>query len=154
MKLLNNEIIKNDQPILSIRKKTTIEDLPLAIEECYLKIMAYLKELGVEAVDAPFTAYHSLDMPNLDVEMGFPVSKQLPDKDDIKAGVIPRGPVLSCMYEGPYSGLEDPYSEMFGWIQSNGYEPTGVFYEYYYNSPGEVPESELLTKIVIPLKSN
>jgi effector-binding domain-containing protein len=91
-------------------------------------------------------------MEKLDVEMGFPVSKPLPGKDDIKAGVIPKGNVLSCMYKGPYSGMEGPYNEMFAWIADNDYEATGVFYEYYYNSPDEVPESELLTKIVMPLK--
>jgi hypothetical protein len=30
--------------------------------------------------------------------------------------------------------------------------PAGVVYEYYYNSPMEVPESELLTKIEFVLK--
>ncbi|MDO9535730.1 MAG: GyrI-like domain-containing protein [Bacillota bacterium] len=41
---------------------------------------------------------------------------------------------------------------MFQWIAENGYEQTGVYYEFYYNSPEEVPESELLTKIVMPVK--
>jgi len=153
VKFINNEVIKEDQHILSIRTKTTMTDLPTVIEESYSKIFDYLNELGEEPTDVPFTAYHSLDMDNLDVEMGFPVSKQLPGKDDIQAGIIPAGAQLTCTYKGPYSGMEDPYSEMFAWIKDNGYEATGVFYEYYYNSPGEVPESELLTKIVIPLKS-
>ena len=29
---------------------------------------------------------------------------------------------------------------------------TGVYYEYYFNSPTEVPESELITRIAIPVK--
>jgi len=38
------------------------------------------------------------------------------------------------------------------WISEIGHTPTGVAYEFYYNAPGEVPESELLTKIVFPLE--
>ena len=48
--------------------------------------------------------------------------------------------------------MEQPYNEMIKWISNNGYEPTGIAYEYYYNNPDEVPESELLTRIVMPLK--
>ncbi len=62
------------------------------------------------------------------------------------------GRAVSAMYKGPYSGMEAVYNEIFKWIGEKGYQPAGVYYEYYYNSPQEVPESELLTKIVIPLK--
>lgn len=152
MKYINNEVIHEDQNVLSIRSKTTLQDLPLLVDSAYQKIVSYLQELGETATGAPFTAYHSMDVDNMDVEIGFPVSKPLPEKDDIKHRIIPKGKVLSCSYVGPYSGLSDPYGEMFGWIADNDYEPTGVVYEYYYNSPNEVPEEELITKIVIPLK--
>jgi len=140
------------QPILSIRAKTNVENLPKIIGESYMKIIGYLHELGEQPADAPFTAYYNLDMQDLDVEMGFPVAKLLPEKGEIKAGEIAQGTVVSCMYKGAYSGMEQPYNEMFKWITDNGYEQTGVYYEYYYNSPVEVPESELLTRIVMPLK--
>jgi len=48
--------------------------------------------------------------------------------------------------------MEEPYKVIMQWIDDQGHKPTGVYYEFYYNSPAEVPESELLTKIVIPLK--
>ena len=53
------------------------------------------------------------------------------------------------MYKGAYSGMEKPYAYMAEWIEKNGYKASGIAYEYYYNSPQEVPESELLTRIVI-----
>lgn len=143
---------QNAQPILSIRTKSTLEALPKLIGESYHKIMGYLNELGEQPADAPFTAYHNLDMENLDVEMVFPVSKLFKQKDEIKAGEIPEGKYVSCMYKGPYAKMEEPYNEMFKWIAQNGYKKTGVYYEYYYNSPADVSESELLTKIVMPLK--
>lgn len=140
------------QPALVLRTKTRMPELPKVIGESYGRIMNYLNELGVQPVDAPYTAYFNLDMENLEVEMGFPVAKAFPDKERITAGEIPSGKFACCIYKGPYAGMEQPYNAMSQWIEENGYQSTGVYYEYYYNAPNEVPESELLTRIVMPVK--
>ena len=44
------------------------------------------------------------------------------------------------------------YEALSAWIEENGYEPTGVAYEFYLNDPGEVPPEELMTQISFPLK--
>ncbi len=140
------------QAAMSVRLRTSVENLPRIIGESYGKIAAYLAEMGVQPQFAPYTAYYNMDMQDLDVEMGFPVDKALPDQGDIKVVQIPAGKVVSCMYKGPYSQMEEPYNEIMKWIENNGYILAGVYFEYYFNSPEEVPESELLTKIVLPLK--
>ncbi len=93
-----------------------------------------------------------MDMQNLDVEMGFVMTKSLPGKGEIKAGEIPAGRQVSCLFKGQYKEMETVYNAMRQCIQENGYTPTGTAYELYYNSPQEVPENELLTKIIFPLK--
>lgn len=151
-RISNIEILQlNDQPILSIRVKTQIEKLPALIGDSYCKIAAYMKEIGELFSGVPFVAYHNLDMQNLDVEMGFPVTKPMPHKDDIEFKVISAGKIIFCMYRGAYSEMAPVYDEMAKWISDNGYEPVGTAYEYYYNGP-EFPENELLTKIVMPVK--
>jgi effector-binding domain-containing protein len=141
------------QPVLTIRTRTSLAELPKAIGETYGEIMQYLTELGEQPADAPYTAYYNLDMNDLDVEMGFPVAKLLPEKGRIKSGEIPhQGKCVSCLYKGSYSQMEQVYGDISKWMDQNNYEPRGVSYEYYYNSPNEVPENELLTKIVIPIK--
>ena len=140
------------QPVLAIRTRTTMEGLPKIIGDSYMRIMAYLNELGEQPADCPYTAYHNLDMQNLDVEMGFPVARTLPEKGEMKSGEIPSGKAASFMYKGPYAGMEQPYNEIFKWLAENGHEATGIYYEHYYNSPAEVAENDLLTKIVIPIK--
>ena len=40
---------KAPQPILSIRRRTSVQDLPQALGEVYGKIGAYLGELGAKA---------------------------------------------------------------------------------------------------------
>ena len=150
---LNIELKEQEaQPVMYIRARTPFDELPLLIGESYRKIAQYLEETGVEPADAPYTAYYNLDMLDLDVEMGFPVAKPLPGKDDVKAGEVPRGKYVSCMYKGPYGMMESTYYEIFEWMEKNNLEPAGVYYEYYHNAPNEVPDSELLTRISIPVK--
>jgi effector-binding domain-containing protein len=140
------------QPTLCIRTRTSLDKLPQTIGEGYHKIAAYMEELGEKPVDVPFTAYYNMDMQDMDVEMGFPASKPLPGKGDIKTGKTMAGKAAVCMYKGSYSAMEKVYNERFKWSGEKGCQPKGACYEYYYNSPGEVPESELLTRIVIPVK--
>jgi len=56
------------------------------------------------------------------------------------------------MYKGPYELMEPVYKAMSEWMNANNYIPTGVAYELYFNDPSQVPPSELLTKIIFPVK--
>lgn len=114
--------------------------------------MQYLTNFNQEPLGTPYTAYYTLDMHNLDIEMGFPLPNLLPGNEEIKSGEIPEGKYISYLYKGPYSQMEQPYNEIFQWIEANGYIKGEVYYEYYLNSSEDVSESELLTRIVIPVK--
>ncbi len=140
------------QPVLSIRKITSVGKLSEEIGKAYSSIIQYMNELGEHPAEAPFTAYYNLDMENLDVEMGFPVAGKLAGRDEVGAGEIPGGKYAECTYKGPYDGMVQVYDAMNKWVSDNGFTPTGISYEIYYNSPEEVPASELLTKIMFPLK--
>lgn len=140
------------QPVLSIRMRTAVGNLPQELGKVYGDIIQYLNEIGEKPLDAAFAAYYNMDMEDLDVEAGFPVPKPLAGKGEIKSGEIPAGKQVSCLFKGPYNQMEPVYNAMMQWINENGYTPTGVAYEFYYNCPAEVLESELLTKIVFPLK--
>ncbi len=140
------------KPVLSVRVVTTIEALPGIINDSYRRIADYLTELGETPADAPFAAYHKLDTNSLDIELGVPVSGNLPGKDDIKAGETVSGNAVVYMHEGPYTDLKPVYQKIFDWIGENGCTPKGLYYEYYFNSPGDVSEKKLATRIVIPVE--
>ncbi|WP_241422509.1 GyrI-like domain-containing protein [Candidatus Contubernalis alkaliaceticus] len=86
------------------------------------------------------------------MEIGFCLSKPVPGRGAIFAGENPAGKQVSCLHKGPYAQMEPVYNAMMQWMEEKGLTPTGVAYEFYYNSPNDVPESELLTKVVFPLK--
>jgi len=140
------------QSTLSIRTTTHVKDLPQELGKAYGAIGQYLGQLGEQPAGAPYAAYFNMDMSNLEVEIGFPVSKALPSKDAIQSGEIPAGTYARCLYTGTYNEIEPAYNALTAWVKENGHETTGVAYEYYLNDPGEVDPLELLTQIVFPLK--
>lgn len=140
------------QITLVVRTRTAVSNLPQVLGEAYHGILNYLAETDGKCIGAPFVAYHNMNMDDLDIEIGFPVSKTLPGKGNIQAGEIPAGKQATCLYVGPYNQVHPAYGALMQFIQEKGLSPTGVAYEFYLNDPDETPESELQTKIAFPLR--
>ncbi len=138
---------------LCVRTRTSVEMLPVAIGRYAGEIAQYLGEIGEQPEPVVYVAYYNMDMANLDVEIGFPMAKELPGKGEIKPGKIPGGKAGTCMYFGPYQEMPPAYEALTKLVAEKGLEPTGVSYEFYYNSPMDVPPEKLQTLIMFPLKS-
>ena len=150
-KVSNIELIKTGkQPVLTVRTATNAANLPSAIGESFRKIADYLKDIGELMSDVPFVAYHSLDPEDMDIEIGFPVHRPLPGEGDVKASFLQESLAIFCMFRGSYGDMGALYDEMSNWIEENDYRFSGIYYEFYYNGI-EFPESELLTKVLIPV---
>lgn len=143
---------QKEQPVISIRKITSMANLQQELGNAFMAVIQYLEAISEKPAGPVFAAYHNMELEHLDVEMGITVAKSVPSKGEIKSNVIPAGGQVSCVYKGPYTQLEPVYNAMNAWMTANGKIPTGVVYEHYMNSPMEVPENELLTRIVFPVK--
>lgn len=140
---------REKQMVLSIRLKTPYQDLPKAIGESYHKIYAYMQTIGEMPAGAPFVGYFNMDMDNLDVEIGYPVSKELQGKGEIKASQIPAGKYATMIYTGPYHEMKAAYRELSNWMEAHQIKPNNRAYESYLNDPAEVAESDLETRILL-----
>ena len=140
-----------DQPVLSIRTRSAVENLPNVLGQAYGEIMQHLGELGEYPAGEPFAAYYNMDMQDLDIEIGFPVAKSLPGKGDVQAGKIPAWKKAYTIHTGPYEACEPAYEALTQYVADNGYEATGVAYEFYLSGP-ETPPAEIKTRIMFPLK--
>jgi effector-binding domain-containing protein len=148
------EIVEQEpQPTLSIRTRTSVKELPQELGKAFSAIGQYLGQLDAGPAGAPYAAYFDFNMDDFEVEIGFPVVKPLPEKEQIKNTEIPGGKLARCLYTGPYNKIEPAYTALTEFVEENGYEATGVAYEFYLNGPGEVAPEELLTQIVFPLKA-
>ena len=142
-----------EQPTLSIRTHAAVQELPRVIGKSYAAIGKFMMECGVQPSGVPFTAYFNLDMENLDVEIGFPMDQVVPGLGTIQPSKMPAGMYASVLYTGIYSEMGPAYDTLKEFVEKAGYQPTGVVYEFYLNSPEEVAIENLETRIVFPLQN-
>lgn len=146
---------QSTQPALIIEAQTDMGGLPVAIGESFMKIGAYIEEQGMAPADVPFVMYKdtgSMTAQQIRIIVGFKLAKALPGHGEIKCVNLPEQKIALCMYKGGSNELMGLYKEMLEWIKSKGYEADGSSIEYYYSGP-DVPESEQVTRIEIPLKN-
>ena len=80
-------------PTLSIRMRTPVQGLPEVMGRVFGEVIQYLGSLGEFPAGPPFAIYYNMDMQDLDVEMGFPVIRNVPGQATVQAGEIPAGQV-------------------------------------------------------------
>lgn len=145
-------VVLEAQKTLCIRTRCAVQNLPDVIGKTYLEIIEYMGGVGEIPSGAPYIGYFNMDMNDLDIEIGFPVAKDLPEKDNIKMSEIPAGKYATTLHKGSYTKLETSYNVIMKWMEDNNLEGTYIGYEYYLNDPRETPEDELETKILFQLK--
>jgi len=143
----------DDQKVISVRTRCPVEDLPDVIGRSYGMIMAHLSAHDKYPEGVPFVGYFNMDMNDLDVEIGFPIHDDVVETDAIKMSKIPKGKYAQTLHTGPYKELEKAYDILMRWTVENGYEASGIGYEYYLNDPGEVEEKEIQTRLLFELKA-
>ena len=139
------------QHIVVVRTHTPVSALPTVIGRLYGQVMQYVGAMGAQATGAPFVAYYNMDMENLDIAAGFPVDRALPGDGEVTTGILPAGDYATCMHIGPYDQVGAAYAALTAFVQQQGRTPTGVAYEFYFNSPLETPPAELQTLVLFPL---
>ncbi len=151
-----DEITVIEQPlqhVLAIRQKTNCENLSELIQKSYDDIITYMTSIGVQPSGVPYISFSlECDMNDFELETGFPVAEAHDGSGSVIAAEIPESKAVVLMYKGPYQGLEHEYPKLMRWIVDNQAAPSGKYYEFYLNSPHEVPEAELITRMQIPLK--
>ncbi len=139
------------RPVLSIRTRTAVENLPQILGQSFRKIIQYLGSQGQAPVGPPFVAYYNMDMQDIDLEIGFPVAGELPGQEDMRPSAIPAGLFASTLHTGPYPEMRSAYETLNAWMAEKGLRPTGVAYEHYLNSPMDTPPADLQTIIEFPV---
>lgn len=138
------------QPALAVRFRAPVQDLKQHFGRVYSMIMQYITEVGAEYAGAPFAIYRNMDMQNLDVEVGFPVSKAAPTKGEIHSIEIPGGSYAVCHYRGPYDQMASSYTHLAEFAKAKGFVPGHIAYEWYLSEP-DVPPQDIRTDIAFPV---
>jgi len=122
--------------------------------EGYQRLWAYIAKCGKQMASAPYCKYTNgrENFMKWDIELGVPVSEPLPEQDGIYMSKTCEGKAITAIHEGAYKDIEKTYASLMQYLAENKLESTGTYYDYYLNNPADTPESELLTKVVFPIK--
>ena len=153
---MNIEVTNQKSELTVAVKKTaiTMADISAVATEGFGKVINYLAQQGVQMAGAPYLAYlnGTEDFSQFDVEMGIPVAEEVPVSGEFFMSRNCEGKAVCGMHKGAYKDVEVVYVALMEYMTKNSLESTGVYYDYYINNPADTPESELLTKVVFPVK--
>jgi effector-binding domain-containing protein len=149
------EITNEKSEIAAAIKVTAIgmDKMFEVMDTSYTKLVEYIAEQDKQISGAPYLCYSNgnEDFSQFDVEFGFPVSEAVADKGEIFMSQTYDGKAITTIHKGAYKDLETSYVALMDYAKENSLELLGVYYDYYLNDPADVPESELLTKLVFPI---
>jgi effector-binding domain-containing protein len=140
-------------PTISVRVRASVRELPQRFAQIFADLERYLAENAVAPAGPPFAIYHGFGMAELDVEAGLPTERSLPPKGDIRSAALPEGSIATCVYTGPYRSAGAAYSALSSWMHGQGLTAAGPFSESYLNEPKATPESQLRTRIAVPVEA-
>ncbi len=119
-----------------------------------------LGDMGVDPAGPPYARYHGYDPDEVDVEIGIPVDRPVPnvrplgeaEEGEMAAGELPGGPAAITVHMGPYEGLPQTYDRLRDWIHAQGRDEGPAPWESYVDDPTEVDDvSQLRTEVCWPL---
>jgi effector-binding domain-containing protein len=151
---MDYEISEKDlAPQLSLtrRETVTMETIGRGLDSGFAALKAHAAATGAEAAGPPFVFSPDFGKERFDLIICMPVASGAVAGEGIALEEIPGGHVASVTHVGPYTDVPNAYEALFGWVKENGREPAGAAREVYLNDPKDVPESELLVEIDIPL---
>lgn len=139
------------QAAIAIREKVKMKEIPQAMGRMFAELGPLLQG-EVQCIGPPFAFYHSWTDDEMEVEVGFPVAGKGITKGRVEPFELPAVKAVVGMHIGPYDKLVDTYSKMSEWMKANHHQPADYMWEEYLNSPDEVPQEKLMTRLIWPIK--
>ena len=90
---------------------------------------------------------------DVDVEIQKSVRGTYPDTDHVKFKTVPAVEVASATFRGSYSQMDSAIEAVAAWVEPNGWEFCGPFFNFYHVSPHDTrnPE-EFVTEVCYPVR--
>ena len=109
------------------------------------------------SIAGPFIAiYHDMEYKekDVDIEAAIPVMEDFDLPEPIEIRELPgEDAMASLVHKGPYETINEAYSALMTWCQSNGYELAGPNREVYLTSPGDTKDpEEYVTELQQPVR--
>lgn len=143
--------IVEEHQVASISHEGPVEETGEIIGE----LTGWIKQKRLRITQPPFAVYFTspTEVPpeKMQYEIGIPFQGDTNGDGRVKIKMMPKHKILSAIHKGPYAEIGSMYAEMMQYIIKSGYEMIGAPREAYINTPGEVPDNELLTEVIFPV---
>jgi effector-binding domain-containing protein len=116
------------------------------------ELMAAVVAQGMAPAGPWFTHHLRMDPDFFDFEIGVPVTAPVASVGRVQPGQLPAAKVAQTVYQGPYEGLADAWSEFDAWVAARGLTPAPDLWECYVLGPESSPDpSAWRTEVTRPL---
>jgi effector-binding domain-containing protein len=141
------------QPIVSIRERHPMSEIPTFLGRGFGVLFGQLGRLGIPPAGPPFVIYHAFGPETFDAEVCVPTQRVLDGTaDGVTSRELPAVTVARTLHVGPYEGLATAYEALTDWIATHGTEATGPVRERYLNGPGDgAAPADYRTEIEMPV---
>jgi effector-binding domain-containing protein len=155
--------LKEIEPFVyvSLRHKGAFSD----IEDVIMDLITTINSLNIQPQGPMIGIFHTVPGPDdpadmeLEWEVGFPISEQtyIQARDEIKTKlerkVWQHTLVASTMYTGPYEEIGEAITDIFQWMEGNGYDKEGpVLATFLETGTPDAPPTRQKGEIWIPCK--
>ncbi|MBH0084208.1 GyrI-like domain-containing protein [Salinibacterium sp. SWN167] len=139
--------------VAGIEFSTTMQTLPADMSGAIGTLLTETADPAI-TVAGPVMAVYTEEMRTdgpWKCEVCVPVANGLIDHPVLATHELAGGRVATVTHHGAYSGLKATYNDVFDWFSEHGHTYAGAPREIYLNTPGEVAEAELLTRLEFPV---
>ncbi|MFD0415978.1 MerR family transcriptional regulator [Streptomyces sp. NPDC127108] len=130
-------------------------DIGKRVEECVGRLLHALGTAGI-AWEPPLWGLYPLDLEErTEIAVGVRTPRGgLARAPGIEVEVLPGGPVAETLHVGPYAQLPLAYNALFAAVHERGLRPRAPVREVYLAGPGDVPQDELRTRLIIKVEES
>lgn len=149
-------VILKDTPAMLIASRRVIvptnNEVPRVLGEAFDAAYAFVQKGGAKESGPCLALWHqAADVyENEDVEAGVTIDRQITGTEAVRVYELPLTTVACVIHQGDFSGMQQAHVALLGWIEANGYRPTGGYREIYLESD----DANRVTEIQYPIARN
>lgn len=142
------------QYVLCIRMETPAAEVSRSLAVILPEVMGFIAKHGIAMAGPPYSRYHEIGDETIDIEAGIPIRENCETTEGrVKCVQLPAGETAVTWHQGPYHDLPRTYDRLEAWIEDEGYESAGAFWEVYWTDPGIEPDpTQWKTQVLWPIR--
>lgn len=118
-------------------------DMPKYMDPAIQEIIKTLADQNMQPTGPMFSYHHRRPADTFDFEIGFPVAKAIEPAGRVLNSKLPAERVIRSVYEGPYEGLAQAWTELQNRVRALKHGEIGRFWECYLTNPVEVTNPKM-----------